>query len=80
MKPLKGKATPDIVDVAFGMYHEAYIDKEGKLSVCAKGTMYSVKVTEMPNGVRTLHRVESLPKGTKVKSVSFTRRRMFVLS
>jgi len=79
MKPFKGKEQPDIIDVAFGMYHEAYIDKEGNLYVCAKGTMSSIKVKEQPNGVRQLHQVKSLPKGTKIRMVSFTRRRMFVL-
>ena len=57
MKPFKGKNTPNIIDLAFGSYYEAYFDRQGKLSVCAKGTMYSVKVNEMPNGVLTAHRV-----------------------
>mmetsp|Transcript_39667 Transcript_39667/g.51982 ORF Transcript_39667/g.51982 Transcript_39667/m.51982 type:complete len:134 (-) Transcript_39667:49-450(-) len=80
MKPFKGKDTPDVVDVAFGMYHEAYVDRDGKLFVCAKGTMHSVKIKEKPNGVRTLYRVESMPRGTKVAQVSFTRKRMFVVT
>eukprot|EP00352_Strombidinopsis_acuminata_P009338 CAMPEP_0176377466 /NCGR_PEP_ID=MMETSP0126-20121128/28908_1 /TAXON_ID=141414 ORGANISM="Strombidinopsis acuminatum, Strain SPMC142" /NCGR_SAMPLE_ID=MMETSP0126 /ASSEMBLY_ACC=CAM_ASM_000229 /LENGTH=96 /DNA_ID=CAMNT_0017739315 /DNA_START=19 /DNA_END=309 /DNA_ORIENTATION=+ len=48
----KGKDTPDIVDAAFGWYHEAYIDKQGKLYVCSKAKMTSVKVTEIKDGAR----------------------------
>lgn len=80
MKQFKGKDTPDVVDVAFGMYHEAYIDRDGKLYVCAKETMHSVKIKEKPDGVRNLYQVDSFPKGTKISQVSFTRRRMFVVT
>ena len=52
IKNFKGKDTPDIVDVSFGWYHEAYIDKQGKLFVCAKAKMSSVKIKEVPDGVR----------------------------
>lgn len=60
--------------MAFGWYHEAYIDKEGSLFVCAKAKMSSVKIKEVPDGIRDpLVKVTTLPKGTKVKQVSFTR-------
>ena len=76
-----GPDTPDIVDMAFGWYHEAYIDKNGKLFVCAKAKISSIKVKEVEDGIREpLVEVTTLPKGTKVKSVSFTRARMFVLT
>ena len=68
------------MDVSFGWYHEAYIDKEGNLYVCAKAKMSSVKIKELPDGVRDpLVKVTTLPKGTKVQQVTFTRQRMFVL-
>jgi hypothetical protein len=38
--------------MAFGWYHEAYIDKEGKLYICQKGKMSSVKINEIQDGNR----------------------------
>ena len=49
IKPFTGEKTPDIVDMAFGWYHEAYIDKQGKLYVCAKAKMSSIKILEVPD-------------------------------
>lgn len=81
IKNFKGEKTPDIVDVSFGWYHEAYIDKQGNLYVCAKAKMSSVKIKEVPDGIRDpLVKVESLPRGTKVQQVAFTRQRMFVVT
>jgi len=81
IKNFKGEKTPDVVDVSFGWYHEAYIDKQGNLYVCAKAKMSSVKIKEVPDGIRDpLVKVESLPKGTKVQQVAFTRQRMFVVT
>ena len=76
-----GDKSPDVVDMAFGWYHEAYIDIDGNLYVCAKAKISSIKIKEVPDGVREpLAKVTSLPRGTKVKQVSFTKARMFVLS
>lgn len=81
IRNFEGAETPDIVDMSFGWYHEAYIDKQGKLYVCAKAKMSSIKIAEIKDGVRNpLTEVKTLPKGTKVRQVSFTRQRMFVLS
>ena len=80
IKHFMGSDTPDIVDMAFGWYHEAYIDKEGKLYVCAKAKMSSIKIKEVPDGVRELFQVNTLPKGAKVRQVTFTRTRMFVMT
>ena len=80
IKAFKGEKTPDIVDVSFGWYHEAYIDKDGTLYVCAKAKMSSIKIKEVPDGIRDpIVQVTTLPKGTKVQQVTFTRQRMFVL-
>ena len=68
IKNFKGEKTPDIVDVAFGWYHEAYIDKNGGLYVCAKAKMSSVKIQEVDDGRRDpLVKVVTLPRNTKVK-------------
>ena len=68
IKHFLGDETPDIVDMAFGWYHEAYIDKQGKLYVCAKAKMSSIKIKEIPDGVREpLIQVTTLPRGAKVR-------------
>ena len=42
--------------------------------------MSSVKINEIQDGIRNFIEVTTLPKGTKVRQVAFTRRRMFVMS
>lgn len=68
------------MDVTFGWYHEAYITKDGKLFVCPKAKMSSIKIDEIQDGMRQLVEVKSLPAKTKVRQVTFTRRRMFVMT
>lgn len=46
IRAFAGKNQPDVVDMAFGWYHEAYIDKEGKLYVCKKERMSSIKISD----------------------------------
>ena len=55
--------------MAFGWYHEAYIDKQGKLYVSKKERMPSIKISDakVPDGERTLTEVKTLPKGSKVR-------------
>ena len=79
IKAFAGKDKPNIVDVAFGWYHEAYIDSKGNLFVCSKAKMTSIKVKEIQDGARAdMTQVNSF-KG-KAKQVTFTRQRMFVLN
>jgi hypothetical protein len=52
IRPFEGEKTPNIVDIAFGWYHEAYIDKAGRLYVCKKAKMSSIKITDIADGVR----------------------------
>ena len=67
--------------MAFGWYHEAYVDQKGNLYVCAKAKVSSIEVVGVRDGDRKdMHFVTTLPKGTQVKQVSFTQNRMFVLS
>lgn len=67
--------------MAFGWYHEAYIDSKGKLYVCQKAKLSSIEVEGVRDGDRKdLKEVSNLPKGTKVRQVAFTQSRMFVLS
>ena len=80
IRQFEGADTPNVVDMAFGWYHEAYIDSDGKLYVGDKVKMSSIKIAEIPDGVRNLTEVTTLPKKTKVRQVVFTRRRMFVVS
>lgn len=62
-----------MVDMAFGWYHEAYIDQNGKLFVCAKAKLSSIEVEGIRDGDRTdLTEVTTLPRGSKVLQVTFT--------
>ena len=47
LKPFRGKGKSNVMDAAFGWYHEAYIDSQGKLWVCKKNKLPSVKVDEI---------------------------------
>lgn len=69
IKSFKGKAKPNVVDVAFGWYHEAYIDAHGKLYVCKKPKLASIKVEEIDEKDREGLIVvnEKLPGNPKVK-------------
>lgn len=82
MKPFKGKTNPNIIDVAFGWYHEAYIDHIGRLWVCKKPKMTSVKVEEIDEKNREdlIDLSEKIPGKPKVKQAAFTRQRLFVLT
>ena len=68
IQPFKGKDRPNVIDIAFGWYHEAYIDQQGKLYVCAKAKLSSIEVDGIRDGDRPdLHEVSNLPPDTKVK-------------
>lgn len=69
IRPFQGNDTPNIVDISFGWYHEAYISKEGKLFVCEKAKMSSIKIDEVKDGHRKLTEVTTLPKNSKVRQV-----------
>lgn len=71
-----------MIDIAFGWYHEAYLDSQGKLYVCRKPKLSSIKVEEIDEKDRQdlVEISQYLPKGTKVRQVSFTRQRMFLLT
>jgi hypothetical protein len=47
LSPFRGKDKPNVIDLVFGWYHEAYIDSEGRLWVCKKFKQPSVKVKEL---------------------------------
>lgn len=73
IQQFKGGDKANIVDVAFGWYHEAYIDSKGKLFVCAKAKLPSIEVEGLRDGDRAdIVEVKNLPRGTKVKQVAFT--------
>ena len=52
IQQFKGKEKPNMVDVAFGWYHEAFIDSKGKLFVCAKAKLPSIEVEGLRDGDR----------------------------
>ena len=68
IQQFKGKENPNIIDIAFGWYHEAYITNKGKLLVCAKAKLGSIEVEGVRDGNREdLHEVSTLPRGTVVR-------------
>jgi alpha-tubulin suppressor-like RCC1 family protein len=75
LKPFKGKDKPNVVDVAFGWYHEAYLDHLGRLWVCRKPKLTSVKVEEIDEKDREglIEVSEKIPGKPKVKQAAFTR-------
>ena len=82
LKPFKGKDKPNVVDVAFGWYHEAYLDHQGRLWVCKKPKLTSVKVEEIDEKNREdlVDISEKIPGRPKIKQAAFTRQRMFVVT
>jgi hypothetical protein len=54
--------------MAFGWYHESYIDANGKLYVCAKAKLSSIEVEGIRDGDRLdMFEVNNLPRGTKTR-------------
>jgi hypothetical protein len=53
--------------MAFGWYHEAYIDSKGKLYVCKKQSQTSVKIKEIDDKNRDDLIEVVLPGNPKVK-------------
>ena len=80
IKPFRGKDRPNAIDMAFGWYHEAYIDSKGKLYVCKKNKQPSVRVKEIDDKDRPDLVEIKLPGNAKVKQASFTRQRLFALT
>ena len=71
-----------MIDVAFGWYHEAYLDAHGKLYVCPKPKLASIKVEEIDEKDRDgmIEIGELLPGKPKIRQAAFTRQRLFVLT
>jgi alpha-tubulin suppressor-like RCC1 family protein len=71
-----------VVDVAFGWYHEAYVDAKGKLWVCKKPKLASIKVEEIDEKDRQglIELNEKIPGKPKIRQATFTRQRLFVLT
>jgi hypothetical protein len=64
-----------VLDVAFGWYHEAYLDSLGKLYVCKKPKLASIKVVEIDEKNREglIEISEKLPGKPKIRQAAFTR-------
>lgn len=72
--PFRGKDKPNVIDAAFGWYHEAYIDSKGKLYVCKKPKMTSVRIEEINEKDRPdLIEVKTIPGNPKIRQAAFTR-------
>ena len=67
--------------MAFGWYHEAYIDSNRDLWACSKAKVSSIEIEGVRDGDRVdMQKITNLPGGAKVRQVAFTQGRMFVLS
>jgi len=55
-----------VIDVAFGAFHEAYVDTQGRLYICRKKKMSSVKVEGRDDGDRSDMTQVQLPRGKAV--------------
>jgi alpha-tubulin suppressor-like RCC1 family protein len=82
LTPFRGKARPNVIDIAFGWYHEAYLDSAGRLYVCPKPKLPSIKVEEIDDKSREglVEVSQRIPGKPKIRQASFTRQRMFVLT
>ena len=68
MTPFRGKNKPNVIDVAFGWYHEAYIDINGKLYITPKPSLTSIKVEEIDDKDRPqLKECTTIPGKPKVR-------------
>lgn len=66
--------------MAFGWYHEAYLDSQGRLFVCKKPKLTSIKVEEIDEKDREGLIEVMLPGRLRIKQAAFTRQRMFVVT
>ena len=70
---------PVIISVKFGLFHEAYLDTEGKAHICQKYKLPSQKRDDMEDCTRTILRVLEI-EGEQLTQIEFTKNRIFGLT
>ncbi|CAI2363438.1 unnamed protein product [Moneuplotes crassus] len=73
------KDSPQIIIAKFGEFHEAYLDKEGKIHICKKHRLASMKLKEVDDTYRDDMKQLEI-KNRKIMDMTFTRNRLFVLT
>lgn len=71
--------SPQIIIVKFGEFHEAYLDKQGKIHICKKHRLPSMKVTGYDDCYRENMKLLEIPK-RKIMDMTFTQTRLFALT
>jgi alpha-tubulin suppressor-like RCC1 family protein len=79
IKNFSGKNDPQIIMVKFGDFHEAYLDKKGKIHICSKHKLPSMKLDGQDDWIRE-GMITLEIKGRKVEDIAFTQNRLFVLT
>ena len=70
---------PVIVSVKFGLYHEAYLDTEGKIHIWKKYKLPSKKIKDEDDCLRTITNILQID-GEQITQVEFTKNRIFGLT
>lgn len=79
IKNFSGKDDPQIIIVKFGEFHEAYLDKQGKIHICLKHRLPSMKLKEVEDHLRPDMKILEI-KDRKIMDMAFTHNRLFALT
>lgn len=79
IKNFSHEESPVIISVKFGLYHEAYLDTEGRVHVCEKYKIPSRKVEGQDDGFRQGF-INLGIEGEHITEIQFTKNRLFALT
>jgi len=79
IKNFSKKGDPVIISVKFGLYHEAYLDTEGRIHLCPKYELPSKKLITQDDCKREDMQVLEV-EGEQIIQVEFTKNRIFALT
>ena len=73
------EGAPTIISIKFGLYHEAYLDTEGKVHICEKYKLPSKKIQGVNDGDRGDFEVLEV-ENEQIIEIQFTKNRIFGLT
>jgi len=79
IKNFSGQDDPQIIIVKFGEFHEAYLDKNGKIHICQKHSLPSMKIQGTDDCQRSNMKMLEI-KGRKITDMTFTHNRLFAIT
>lgn len=79
IKNFSEENSPVVISVKFGLYHEAYLDTQGKIHICKKYQLPSKKVEGQDDGLRSGFQLLEV-EGEQIIEIQFTKNRLFGLS